>query len=51
MTLISFTSKHIKEAKEVIMYLQQDGCDPLMLPHNFSSMMMSKETNLQNNIS
>jgi hypothetical protein len=41
----------LKEAQEVIMYLQQDGCDPLMLPHNFSSMMMSKETNLQNNIS
>lgn len=47
MILISFTSKHIKEAKEVIMYLQQDGYDALMLPHNFSFMMMSKETNLQ----
>lgn len=50
MTLVSFTSKHIKEAKKVIMYLQQDGCDLLMLPHNFFFMMMSKETNFQNGI-
>lgn len=41
----------LKEAQEVIMYLQQDGCDPLKLPHNFSFVMMSKETNLQNDIS
>lgn len=47
---LSLSSKHIKEAEEeeVTMCLHQDGCDPLMLPHNFSLMMMSKETILQN---